>query len=198
MVFAWELSLGFISPQGHANPGICPGPPGRLLPPLRDGPCPRRSCPCSPPCFCTATVLHLLPNMCFLFIFGDKVEDVLGHGRYLLFYLACGVGAESHLSPLCPLLHGAPHRGQRRHCRGDGRLFQPLSRGQILHPVHHRLGAAAISLWHLCLGELEARPGRDGLVGPCGRLRGGPGADPPAGSRPGAPSLALRQVPPQD
>ena len=31
--------------------------------------------------------------MCFLFIFGGKVEDVLGPGRYLLFYLAGGVGA---------------------------------------------------------------------------------------------------------
>jgi membrane associated rhomboid family serine protease len=37
--------------------------------------------------------LHLLGNMWFLFIFGDNVEDVLGHWRYLLFYLVCGVGA---------------------------------------------------------------------------------------------------------
>jgi membrane associated rhomboid family serine protease len=37
--------------------------------------------------------LHLLGNMWFLFIFGDNVEDVLGHWRYLLFYLICGVAA---------------------------------------------------------------------------------------------------------
>jgi hypothetical protein len=36
--------------------------------------------------------LHLLGNMWTLFIFGDNVEDTLGHGRFLLFYLACGVG----------------------------------------------------------------------------------------------------------
>jgi membrane associated rhomboid family serine protease len=37
--------------------------------------------------------LHLIGNMWFLWIFGDNVEDILGHGRYLLFYLACGVAA---------------------------------------------------------------------------------------------------------
>ena len=37
--------------------------------------------------------LHVLGNMWFLWIFGDNVEDVLGHARYLLFYLACGTAA---------------------------------------------------------------------------------------------------------
>ena len=37
--------------------------------------------------------LHLLGNMLYLWIFGDNVEDVLGHARYLLFYLLCGIGA---------------------------------------------------------------------------------------------------------
>ena len=35
--------------------------------------------------------LHLIANMWTLFIFGDNVEDRLGHGRFLLFYLSCGV-----------------------------------------------------------------------------------------------------------
>ena len=34
---------------------------------------------------------HLLGNMVFLWIFGDNVEDNMGHGRYLGFYLLCGV-----------------------------------------------------------------------------------------------------------
>jgi len=34
--------------------------------------------------------LHLIGNMWFLWIFGDNVEDVLGHVQYLLFYLGCG------------------------------------------------------------------------------------------------------------
>lgn len=37
--------------------------------------------------------LHLLGNMLYLWIFGDNVEDRLGHGGYLLFYLGCGLAA---------------------------------------------------------------------------------------------------------
>ena len=37
--------------------------------------------------------LHLLGNMLYLWIFGDNVEDKLGHGRYLVFYLLGGLGA---------------------------------------------------------------------------------------------------------
>jgi membrane associated rhomboid family serine protease len=46
--------------------------------------------------------LHLAGNMLFLWIFGDNVEDALGHGRFLVFYLACGVFAmllQAFLSP---------------------------------------------------------------------------------------------------
>jgi membrane associated rhomboid family serine protease len=37
--------------------------------------------------------LHVLGNMWFLWIFGDNIEDILGHDKYLLFYLVCGVAA---------------------------------------------------------------------------------------------------------
>ncbi len=37
--------------------------------------------------------LHLIGNMWFLWIFGDNVEDELGHGGYLAFYLVCGLAA---------------------------------------------------------------------------------------------------------
>ena len=36
---------------------------------------------------------HLLGNMLFLWIFGDNVEDRLGHVRYLIFYILCGYAA---------------------------------------------------------------------------------------------------------
>jgi membrane associated rhomboid family serine protease len=36
-------------------------------------------------------IAHLLGNMLFLWIFGDNVEDELGHLRFLLFYLVCGL-----------------------------------------------------------------------------------------------------------
>lgn len=37
--------------------------------------------------------LHLISNMWSLYIFGDNVEDVLGRGRFLVFYVLCGMGA---------------------------------------------------------------------------------------------------------
>jgi membrane associated rhomboid family serine protease len=37
--------------------------------------------------------MHIIGNMWFLWIYGDNVEDVLGHGKYLAFYLICGVVA---------------------------------------------------------------------------------------------------------
>lgn len=37
--------------------------------------------------------LHLIGNMWFLHVFGDNIEDELGHGRYLLFYVLSGLGA---------------------------------------------------------------------------------------------------------
>jgi len=37
--------------------------------------------------------LHVIGNMWYLWIFGDNVEDRLGHARFLFFYLACGLAA---------------------------------------------------------------------------------------------------------
>ena len=50
--------------------------------------------------------LHILGNMLYLWIFGDNVEDRLGHFKYVLFYLACGWAASyAHIwsSPGSPL-----------------------------------------------------------------------------------------------
>lgn len=43
--------------------------------------------------FVHANWLHVLGNMLFLWVFGDNVEDILGHWKYLVFYLACGFAA---------------------------------------------------------------------------------------------------------
>jgi membrane associated rhomboid family serine protease len=43
--------------------------------------------------FVHAGIGHLFSNMLFLWIFGDNVEDRMGHGRYLAFYLICGLAA---------------------------------------------------------------------------------------------------------
>ena len=37
--------------------------------------------------------MHVIGNMWYLWIFGDNVEDRLGHGRFVVFYLLCGIAA---------------------------------------------------------------------------------------------------------
>src|SRR5688572_11965872 len=37
--------------------------------------------------------MHLFGNMLYLWIFGDNVEDALGHVKFLIFYLLCGIAA---------------------------------------------------------------------------------------------------------
>jgi len=49
-----------------------------------------------PPTLITSMFLHggwshVLGNMWYLWVFGDNVEDRLGHGRFLVFYLLCGI-----------------------------------------------------------------------------------------------------------
>ncbi|MCK4839251.1 MAG: rhomboid family intramembrane serine protease [Desulfobulbaceae bacterium] len=51
-------------------------------------------------------ILHLVSNMWMLWIFGDNVEDSMGHSRYLMFYLLCGtvsVLAQATANPASPL-----------------------------------------------------------------------------------------------
>lgn len=45
--------------------------------------------------FMHANLLHIAGNMLYLWIFGDNVEDRLGHVGYLVFYLFCGVAADA-------------------------------------------------------------------------------------------------------
>jgi membrane associated rhomboid family serine protease len=47
--------------------------------------------------FLHADIMHLATNMLFLWVFGDNVEDALGHVRFLVFYIACAAaGALVH------------------------------------------------------------------------------------------------------
>lgn len=63
--------------------------------------------------FMHGSIAHILGNMLFLFIFGDNIENRIGHLRYLIFYLICGLIASlAHvvstymfgLNPLVPSL----------------------------------------------------------------------------------------------
>lgn len=58
-----------------------PGPLPELLTPLTD-------------MFIHVSWDHVFFNMLFLMIFGDNVEDALGHVRYAFFYVACGFGSD--------------------------------------------------------------------------------------------------------
>ena len=43
--------------------------------------------------FMHGDIMHIFGNMLFLFIFGDNLENALGHIRYLVFYILCGLAA---------------------------------------------------------------------------------------------------------
>ena len=56
--------------------------------------------------FLHGDILHLASNMVFLWVFGDNIEDALGHWKFLAFYLLCGICAGlSHaaLQPASPV-----------------------------------------------------------------------------------------------
>ena len=110
--------------------------------------------------FLHGDILHLSSNMLFLWVFGDNVEDAMGHIKFLIFYLLCGVaGGLAHAIALPDLEAAADRcerRGRRRHCR----LSHPASArdgvgaGVPLHPAAH-LGGLGARL-------LGADPVRDG------------------------------------
>ncbi len=67
-----------VSGQGFLVPGLQPTPGSVYLTLLIS-------------MFMHGSIAHIFGNMVFLSVFGDNVEDYLGHGRYLVFYLICGV-----------------------------------------------------------------------------------------------------------
>jgi membrane associated rhomboid family serine protease len=51
--------------------------------------------------FLHGDIFHLLSNMLFLWVFGDNIEDAMGHMKFLFFYLLCGVaGGLAHAAML--------------------------------------------------------------------------------------------------
>lgn len=92
IVFAWELALGSNLPKAAEVLGFTPA---RFLNGFHQGqgPLSHALLPLFISLFLHGNVLHLAPNILFLHIFGKDVEANLGHGRYLSFYLAVGVGA---------------------------------------------------------------------------------------------------------
>jgi membrane associated rhomboid family serine protease len=87
LMFIWELSYGPETEQFLYNVAFIPARfwiPGYLVPNLIT---------IFISMFLHGGFLHIAGNMLYLWIFGDNIEDRLGHFRYLLFYLLCGFGA---------------------------------------------------------------------------------------------------------
>ncbi|HZI20180.1 MAG TPA: rhomboid family intramembrane serine protease [Pyrinomonadaceae bacterium] len=96
---------------------------------------------------------HLFGNMLYLWIFGDNLEDRLGHARYLVFYLLCGL--------LASLAHVLTNTGSYVPSLGASGAISGVLGGYILLYPHNRVHAivlrfftqipawAAIGVWFL-------------------------------------------------
>lgn len=94
LVFLWQASLGPVRGERiiyslGVIPSVLLGQ--RELPP---------ELALVPPVMTTVTSMfmhggwmHLIGNMLYLWIFGDNVEDSMGHGRFVVFYVLCGLAA---------------------------------------------------------------------------------------------------------
>ena len=90
LVFFWELSLGPGAEQAFYSYGAIPAVVvgDKLLPPQVD------VIPAWLSVFTSMFMhggwMHLIGNMLYLWIFGNNVEDAMGHVRFIIFYLVCG------------------------------------------------------------------------------------------------------------
>ena len=94
LVFLWQTTLG---PEGEQRAvyslGVIPAVllSGAQLPPDLAIVSPWTTVFTS--MFMHGGLMHLLGNMLYLWIFGDNVEDSMGHVRFVIFYLLCGIAA---------------------------------------------------------------------------------------------------------
>lgn len=105
--------------------------------------------------FMHGSLMHLLGNMLFLWIFGDNVEDDLSHGRYLSFYVATGLlAALAHVAstfilgdnPFIPSLGAS---GAISGVMGGYLLLHPHRRVRVivLRMLTDVPGFVAVGLW---------------------------------------------------
>lgn len=91
LVFFWEVSLGPAMQQAVLTYGAIPSVVigNDYMPPKMD----------AIPSWMTVLTsmfmhggwMHLIGNMLYLWIFGNNVEDAMGHVRFIIFYLLCGI-----------------------------------------------------------------------------------------------------------
>ena len=92
--------------------------------------------------FLHGDVWHLGGNMLFLWVFGDNVEDALGHFRFLVFYLACAAAGAFAYGIATPEAQ-APLIG------ASGAIAGVVTAYLILHP--------RVKIWVLALGRVPLR-----------------------------------------
>ncbi len=98
-------------------------------------------------------LMHLLGNMLYLWIFGDNVEEVLGHVRYLLVYLACGFCASMAHILVAPnsLIPSLGASGAISGVMGMYLVWFPYNRVRVLflRMITEMPAIAVIGLWIL-------------------------------------------------
>jgi len=93
LVFIWELPFGPATQQAFYSYGAIPAVVlgGKPLPPQLE----------VVPAWMTVITsmflhggwMHIIGNMLYLWIFGNNVEDAMGHVRFVVFYILCGIAA---------------------------------------------------------------------------------------------------------
>ena len=92
--------------------------------------------------FLHANFMHLAGNMLFIWVFGDNIEDAMGHFRYIIFYLLCAAGAA--------FFHGLVAQNSNAPLIGaSGAAAGIVAAYLILHPN--------VRIWILALGRIPLR-----------------------------------------
>ena len=114
-------------------------------------------------------IMHLAGNMLYLFIFGDNIEDYLGHFRYAVFYLVCGI--------IASLAHVFTNLGSEIPSLGASGAISGVLGGYLLLFPKRRVTVflfrmmtdvpayVALGLWILMqVGQSYLSGGRDGVA----------------------------------
>lgn len=112
--------------------------------------------------------MHLIGNMWFLWIFGNNIEDSMGHGRFVIFYLVCGVAAallQVLFSPSSPIpMVGAS--GAISGVMGAYLVLYPTVRVWAIVPIGIIPVSIALPAWTMLLywAAIQFVGGLSGLV----------------------------------
>jgi membrane associated rhomboid family serine protease len=91
--------------------------------------------------FMHGSIVHIAGNMWFLWIFGDNVEDAMGHLRYIVFYLVCGLFASLAHVLFTVMLYGANSREAMVPSLGASGAISGVLGGYLLLFPHRRVTA---------------------------------------------------------